>query len=596
MDPYRGTPRPPEPLKAVVILCAASAAFFVFLEWVFFSTVPSFLSDLPVIKRIVVGLIALLAVALCEISLCFIIWQAARWMRSSNIRAGLTAVVPSLVIALALLVMVDTFIYTVFHESVIKVRSGHLWSGAAFVMGFLLTLRETILGARKLLEARWMGRLYRMALAVLLISGALAATRFFTVEGFAQLGSSEKPGRSPDILLVGIDGLEAEHTSLYGAKGFPTPFLELFGRESAVFQNVFCNANVTAASLPSLLTGKTGIKLHKLSSQQILKGINMVRHLPGILKRHGYQTALLGIKRFADAKDWNMRDGFDLVNESGWSQPALPGVTNWLFAYWPEEMYFLEQSALRAWLRLRRCFSGSRPSEELSEFAEWKNQIRMDRMRIQALCSLLETSRKPVFAHVHLMGTHPYEGMPNNPEPPHELKVRGADDRIKEIVGFLKKTGRYDNALIVVYSDHGLHCAMAPRLPLLIHFPSDVGAIDVRANVQNIDIMPTVLDYLGIPIPSDVEGTSLLRPRSRARPIFASGFDEATNRMAAMNVTVCDESYLYEFGGGAVKSSSIKKGLAAPCAPEERPGPTKAKQMMLDYLASHNYAPDGMER
>jgi arylsulfatase A-like enzyme len=90
-------------------------------------------------------------------------------------------------------------------------------------------------------------------------------------------------------------------------------------------------------------------------------------------------------------------------------------------------------------------------------------------------------------------------------------------------VSLLKDNGIYDNTLLIVTADHGeafgehgqwQHGA-APyqeliRVPLLMRFPGQLSAGQVfRENVQHIDLAPTVLDAVGLPLPEDFQGRSL---------------------------------------------------------------------------------------
>jgi arylsulfatase A-like enzyme len=87
----------------------------------------------------------------------------------------------------------------------------------------------------------------------------------------------------------------------------------------------------------------------------------------------------------------------------------------------------------------------------------------------------------------------------------------------------LKERGLYDEALIVFTSDHGeefkehgrwrhgenLH-AETLNVPLVIRFPGQATGMRVDSAVQHIDLMPTILGYLGLTIPEAVQGRSLI--------------------------------------------------------------------------------------
>lgn len=102
--------------------------------------------------------------------------------------------------------------------------------------------------------------------------------------------------------------------------------------------------------------------------------------------------------------------------------------------------------------------------------------------------------------------------------------VRLLDDCVGRIIDELKAQGIYDDTLLIFTSDHGemlgSHCLWqkmcmyeeSVRTPLFLKFPDrfNTGDGDSNALVSAIDIVPTLCDYLDIPIPEGVAGTSLL--------------------------------------------------------------------------------------
>ena len=97
------------------------------------------------------------------------------------------------------------------------------------------------------------------------------------------------------------------------------------------------------------------------------------------------------------------------------------------------------------------------------------------------------------------------------------------DDQVGRVFAFLEETGQWDDTLIIFTSDHGEqlgdHHLLGKlgyfdesfRIPLVIHAPgaSAAGAI-VAAPTESIDVLPTMLDWLGAPLPNALDGRSLL--------------------------------------------------------------------------------------
>ena len=107
----------------------------------------------------------------------------------------------------------------------------------------------------------------------------------------------------------------------------------------------------------------------------------------------------------------------------------------------------------------------------------------------------------------------------------HLLQVGFVDRLLGTLLARLKRTGLYDRALVVVTADHGIsfrpgddrraptstNLAEVAYVPLLVKPPGRRGATIEDAHVETVDIVPTVADALGVPLPWAVDGTSVLR-------------------------------------------------------------------------------------
>jgi N-sulfoglucosamine sulfohydrolase len=95
--------------------------------------------------------------------------------------------------------------------------------------------------------------------------------------------------------------------------------------------------------------------------------------------------------------------------------------------------------------------------------------------------------------------------------------VQCADACVGAVLGALREAGKYDRTLIIFTSDQGYcyHRAKATAYDMGIHVPLIVRGPGVAGNATNdrlvshIDLVPTILDCLDIPIPATVQGSSL---------------------------------------------------------------------------------------
>jgi arylsulfatase A-like enzyme len=101
------------------------------------------------------------------------------------------------------------------------------------------------------------------------------------------------------------------------------------------------------------------------------------------------------------------------------------------------------------------------------------------------------------------------------------------DQRLSAIYANLKRRQILDETLIVVFSDHAQQWKTDLRVPLLIRTPLATDTGRFSANVQLLDIAPTIIESLGATPPDWMQGKSLLSPPAIApdRMLVVSGFD-----------------------------------------------------------------------
>ena len=98
--------------------------------------------------------------------------------------------------------------------------------------------------------------------------------------------------------------------------------------------------------------------------------------------------------------------------------------------------------------------------------------------------------------------------------------VRRFDDTFGAVIKALKKSGTYDNTLIIFLSDNGSPFPFAKanayvastKTPFYVHYPKGMkkGMVDNKNMISEIDIFPTILDATGIKIEEEVDGKSIL--------------------------------------------------------------------------------------
>ena len=288
----------------------------------------------------------------------------------------------------------------------------------------------------------------------------------------------------PDIFLITIDTLRADHVHCYGYNKISTPNLDRLAEQGIRFAEAFTPSPITNTSHASILTGLLpgshgvtdfGVPLCPTHST-----------IAALLKAQGYHTAAFIGAVILDSKSLapGFERGFDFYDN--FPEPA---------------------TTTSRWGRLER-----RGSEVVQHAEKW----------------LTANPDRPHFVWVHLYDPHdPYE-----PPPPfsetykdhlYDGEIAFADSALGEYLSYLQKTGKYSNAAIVVVGDHGEGLGehsedthgiflydSTTHVPLIIKLPGAVNAgTTVEAQVQTIDIMPTLLDLVGAPAPRRLDGESL---------------------------------------------------------------------------------------
>ncbi len=162
---------------------------------------------------------------------------------------------------------------------------------------------------------------------------------------------------------------------------------------------------------------------------------------------------------------------------------------------------------------------------------EWSRGFRMPERpgtaTVAEAVRWLAAARRPRFAFVHLYEPHaPYEPAPEFARPgehPYHGEVAAADAALEPLLRPLFDAGRASRTLVILTSDHGealgdhgeaTHGVFAYeptlRVPLVAWAPALFGPRVVSEPVRHVDLVPTVLDALGIEAPAGLPGRSLL--------------------------------------------------------------------------------------
>jgi choline-sulfatase len=337
----------------------------------------------------------------------------------------------------------------------------------------------------------------------------------------------EGAARAPrNVVLVTIDTLRADHLGAYGYSRGRTPHLDELAREGVFLENVTSQVPVTLPSHASLMTGMVP-PTHGVRDNTFFRLDDGATTLAEILQSRGYDTAAF-VGAYVLDESFGLAQGFDRYDDD-----------------LPEE-----------------------GSESTGTVAERRGE---DVTR--AFVTWLEgrESDRPFFAWIHYYDPHlPYAPpAPYREEfaaQPYDGEIAYVDEQIGRVLAALGPGGRErgtDDTLVVVTSDHGESLGehgekshgffvydSTLRVPLLLRDPGlfPEGA-RIESPARTIDILPTILDALSIPVPREVQGRSLLPLLDHDEPTgpvaYAECYVSELNFHWAPLVALRDGSYKY---------------------------------------------------
>ncbi len=548
-----------------------AAFLYVFMEWLFIITKPSFLDLTSFGEKVLIFLSAasiLAAVCLLIFLLYFLANLFTLPKKLQLFFQYFFAIIPTLILTAMVLILVDNFTYTVFKFGIVTTSGAFR---AIYALGFIVVgvflykkvLQFTNSVNEKFFETSKIAN--ELVLGILAIF--LAIWVYIPINQNSQTNTSlstdttqSNVEKLPNIILITADSLNAEKMSMYGYTKDTTPFLKELAKSSLVAENAFSNAQGTIGSTTSILTGKYPADIRILHSTDILQGNDTFQHLPAILRSNGYYTAQLSYSYYADAYRVNFQNAFDYAN--GTSIEANPFFAGIAAVLPSNYYYFMHEFTVRLSDRLGHIFfirDMTNPYKRVTEGTEKFN----DQQKLDYAISLLKATEQPLFVHIHWMGTHGPKYAPAQQvfsasmDPTTQVKyddnfysdtILEFDTAVSNFYQTLATDGSLDNTIIVIASDHSQKWSVS-RLPLIIHFPESANVKEITTNVQNLDIAPTLLDYLNIDQPEWMPGQSLLTDLDPMRPIFIAAIPSSKKDPVTGKVTFPEsKAPFYQFG------------------------------------------------
>ena len=308
-----------------------------------------------------------------------------------------------------------------------------------------------------------------------------------------------------NVVFILVDTLRADHLGSYGATRDTSPNLDAFAESAYRFTTTEAQAGCTFPSVNSLLTSRYAEHFLGQPQERRMSIPDSIPTLAEILSAQGYQT--VAVSASPVVRDTPSRvnhfggfgRGFDRFDEECMMKDAscvnvrtleaLDGLSSPFFLYlhyWdPHDPY-------------------NPPPHHIRSFPDRPYSLRF----------LHNGNLWPIIRMLYRDGPE-WQITPGDVaqiKTLYDEEIRYFDGRFQELLDRLRADGTLDHTILVFASDHGDeqlehgqigHCRdiayqTVLHTPLILKIPGMPGGVR-QAKVQNLDIVPTLLDYLGIP-------------------------------------------------------------------------------------------------
>ncbi|HEX5759516.1 MAG TPA: sulfatase-like hydrolase/transferase [Thermoanaerobaculia bacterium] len=297
------------------------------------------------------------------------------------------------------------------------------------------------------------------------------------------------------VVLISIDTLRSDRLPAYGYQGVETPAIDALRADGVLFERAYSHYPLTLPAHASILTGLLPPDHGVRDNTGYTLDLDQVPFLPKELKKLGYATGG-AVSTFVLRAQTGLGPGFDFYEDSIETKRGAP------------------------------LGGQQRPgSETLRVASSWLDGV----------------AEGKFFLFFHIYEPHtpyaPPEPFASRYADKYDGDVAAADAIVGRLLARLQELGVYDDALVVLLSDHGEGLGdhgeeehgiflyrEALQVPLLLKLPGSRRAGEtITAPAQLVDVLPTVLRMVGAEVPAAAKGKPLLdlAGETAARPIYA---------------------------------------------------------------------------
>jgi arylsulfatase A-like enzyme len=323
-----------------------------------------------------------------------------------------------------------------------------------------------------------------------------------------------------NVILIVIDTLRLERLGCYGYYLDTSPNIDAFAERSVVFENAYTPQSITTPAFTALFTG-----IHPSISG--VRDLNQrwppnLHSLVERFQRNGFRTTGVGAAipvkpelGFDRGMDDYRCEHFEGRAAYGWEQIAeVNNILGIVELDNGDSVRIRENAEIPTFLMVHFWEPHSpmtAPSTVMDELGLWHSYSGPADGSIPMYLEYNAGERSMSIDDLQRVSDL------------YDAEVRYTDEYIRGLLTNLERHGLFNNSLIVLMADHGetlgenhrichgLTSQHEIHIPLIFHFPHDLGAGKrIEGFVDITDIMPTIMDICNIPVPEDINGRSRL--------------------------------------------------------------------------------------
>ncbi len=324
----------------------------------------------------------------------------------------------------------------------------------------------------------------------------------------------------PHVILIGLDTVRADHLGCYGNDHVRTPHLDRFAESAVLFEDCLSTSSWTFPSFASMFTGLLPDR-HGAIGGPHNRLDPRAKTLAQILSAAGYRTVSFAAVDYL-TEAFGMARGF--ARHDDYLQGPVTGRSD---LYQDQVLRSIAGEHSRPWFLFAHYFDAHDPYTAPAPFHRMYYEgdptaEPADRSR----------SIEVIYSQDNRVGSHPrtryrwLEGIRDLRYPVREYAagISYLDSRLGEVLDALESGGYFENSIVVIAGDHGEHLTEhdlyfthrfpyieCSHVPLLIRLPGGAeGGRRVTDPVSLVDVLPTLLELLGLTSEVELDGISLV--------------------------------------------------------------------------------------